>query len=162
MKYLAVDYGQKRTGLAVSDAGGSMAFPLRVVPMHGRERFVAELPEIARAEGAQALVVGLPRRGDGEHSETTRQVLNMVRALCAQTDLPIYLVEEYLSSWDAESRLREAGRSGKKALARLDAAAAAAILESFLSLSASQRESLRFVEKNADGGHEPTSSPVEE
>jgi putative Holliday junction resolvase len=162
MKYLAVDYGQKRTGLAVSDAGGSMAFPLRVVPMHGRERFVSELPEIARAEKAEALVVGLPRHGDGEHSETTRQVLNMVRTLQAQTDLPIYLVEEYLSSWDAEARLREAGRSGKKALARLDAAAAAAILESFLSLSAPQRESLRFAEKGADDEHDSPPSPAGE
>ncbi len=146
MKYLAVDYGQKRAGLAVSDAGGSMAFPLRVVPVHGRERFTAELPDIARSEGAEALVVGLPLRGNGEVSETTRQVLNMVRDLRGRTDLPIFLIEEYLSSWDAESRLREAGRSSKKSLARLDAAAAAAILESFLGLSEAKRQGLLYTE----------------
>ena len=143
MKYLAVDYGQKRAGIAVSDAGGSMAFPRKALAVNGRERFVVDLLQLAQGESAEALVVGLPLRGNGEESETTRQVRNMVRELMAHTDLPVFFVQELLSSWDAEARLREAGFGGSKAKARLDAAAATAILESFLSLPPEKRLCLR-------------------
>ncbi len=134
MKYLAVDYGLKRTGTAVSDPAGSMAFPLRVLALEGRERLVPALLALAEEERAEALVVGLPRRGNGEESDSSRRARNLAQALKESGTLPVYLVEEHLSSWDAETRLRQAGVSGKKAMARLDAAAAAAILESFLCL----------------------------
>lgn len=134
MKYLGIDYGQKRTGIALTDAGGRMAFPFRVLAMRGKDIFFAELLALAREEGAEAFVVGLPLRSDGTDSETTRQARNMAARLKRRTDLPVYFMPETLSSFEAEDRLRRAGKSGASLRDKLDAAAAAAILESFLAL----------------------------
>ncbi len=139
MKYLAIDYGQKRTGIAVTDAGGSMAFPRCTVQMRGKDVFMEEIILLIEQEKADALVVGLPVRGDGTDSETTRQVRNMVERLQQRTTLPIYLMEETLSSYDASLRLREAGYNGRNMGKKLDQAAAVAILESFLTLTQEQR-----------------------
>lgn len=139
MKFLAIDYGQKRTGLAVSDPGGRMAFPRATISMRGKDAYFAELLALAEAEVVEAFVVGLPLRGNGEDSETTRQVRNMAARLKRRTPLPVYFMPENLSSHDAECRLREAGKSGKKVQESLDRAAAATILESFLALPEERR-----------------------
>ena len=60
MKYLGIDYGTRRTGVAASDTGGSMAFPRRTIVMTTRDRFFAELLAVAEEERAEAYVVGLP------------------------------------------------------------------------------------------------------
>ena len=143
MKFLAIDYGQKRTGLAVSDPEGRMAFPRATLAMRGKDVFFAELLGLAENEGIQAFVVGLPLRSNGEDSETTRQARNMAARLARRTDLPVYLMPELLSSHEAESRLRQAGKSGKALLDVLDQAAAVAILESFLALPDERRSLVR-------------------
>ena len=142
MKYLAVDYGQKRTGIAVSDPDGRMAFPRATLLMRGKDIFFAELLALAQSEGIQAFVVGLPLRGTGEDSETTRQVRNMAARLTRRTPLPVYFMPETLSSHEAESRLRQAGKTGKQLKDSLDRAAAVAILESFLALPEERRLSV--------------------
>ena len=139
MKFLAIDYGQKRTGIAVSDPGERMAFPRATLLMRGKDAFFAELLELAEGERAEAFVVGLPLRDNGEDSETTRQVRNMAARLKRRSPLPVYFMPETLSSHEAESRLREAGKNGKKIQHAVDQAAAAAILESFLGLPADRR-----------------------
>jgi putative Holliday junction resolvase len=149
MRYMGIDYGQQRTGIAVSDSGGAMAFPRAALLMRGKERFFAELLALAAEERVEAFVVGLPRRGNGEESESTRQARNMAARLSRRTPLPVYLMDEYLSSHEAESRLRESGASGKNLKAKLDAAAAAGILESFLSLPEDRKKALRLPEKDA-------------
>lgn len=140
MKYLAIDYGLKRTGLAVSDAGESFAFPRPAILMRGKEAFFSDLLALAEADHIQAFVVGLPLRGNGEDSETTRMVRNMAARLTRRTTLPVYFMPEILSSHDAEARLRESGKHGAKLRQSLDSAAAAAILESFLALPPHRRQ----------------------
>lgn len=139
MKYLAIDYGQKRTGLAVSDPEGRMAFPRITLTMRGKDAFFADLFAQAEADGIQAFVVGLPLRTNNEDSETTRQVRNMAARLMRRTDLPVYFMPETLSSHEAEERLRDAGRKRASRQAVLDQAAAVAILESFLALPQERR-----------------------
>lgn len=139
MKYLCIDYGQKRTGIAVCDAAESMVFPRATLNMRGKEIFFLELLAVAREEKASAFVIGLPIRENGEDSETTRQVRNMATRLKRRTPLPIYFMLESLSSFDAEIRLREAGIGGKKLKEKLDSIAAVAILESFLALPPEKR-----------------------
>lgn len=134
MKYLAIDYGLKRTGIAVSDCGESMAFPRVAIAMRGKDAFFAELFAVAGEEGVEAFVVGLPRFLSGEESERTRMARNVAARLKRRSSLPVYFMEEALSSWDAESRLREAGKHGKELRNRIDSGAAVAILESFLAL----------------------------
>ena len=136
MKYLGIDYGLRRTGIAVSDEGGQMAFPRPALHMRGKDIFFAELLALAEREGIQAFVVGLPLRETGEDSESTRQARNMAARLKRRSPLPVYLMNEYLSSHEAENRLREAGAAGEKLKKKLDSAAAVGILESFLALPA--------------------------
>ena len=139
MKYLGIDYGQKRTGIAVTDPGGSMAFPRCTLAMHGKDAFFAELLALIEQEQPGGIVVGLPLYLDGTESETTRQVRNMVARLKRRCPLPVYMVEEALSSFDAEEQMKAAGADRKKRKECLDQAAAVAILESFLSLPDNRR-----------------------
>ncbi len=139
MKYMSIDYGQKRTGIAVSDSGGRMAFPRPMLAMRGKDLFFSELLELAKAEEIQVFVLGLPLRQNGEDSESTRQARNMAARLRRRSPLPIYFMPETLSSFAAEELLREAGNSGKKLKEKLDSAAAVAILESFLALPEDKR-----------------------
>ncbi len=139
MKFMALDYGLKRTGVAVSDPSGLMAFPRATIQMKGKDVFFAEVLELARAEGVEAFVVGLPLYGDGSDSETTRQVRNMAARLKRRTELPVFFMEEALSSYEAADRLAEGGKRGGREKEKLDKAAAAIILESFLSLPPGKR-----------------------
>ena len=134
MKYLGIDYGVKRTGIAATDGGGRMAFPRRTIVMSTRDAFFAELLALIEEEAPAAIVVGLPLLYDGGETMTTRQVRNFVERLKRRTALPVYMIPELLSSYEAESDLREAGLGGRKLGAVLDQQAAVRILESFLNL----------------------------
>ena len=142
MKYLAIDYGQKRTGIAVSDSGGSMAFPRRTIQMRTREAFFEELLALLEAEAPDALVIGLPVNLDGEETLTTRQTRNFAKNLKKKTPLPIFWMEEALSSFEAEIDLRQAGRSAAKSRAVLDQQAAVRIPQSFLDQPEGSRKAL--------------------
>ena len=142
MKYLAIDYGQKRTGIAVSDSGGSMAFPRRTIQMRTREAFFEELLALLEAEAPDALVIGLPVNLDGEETLTTRQTRNFAKNHKKKTPLPIFWMEEALSSFEAEIDLRQAGRSAAKSRAVLDQQAAVRILQSFLDQPEGSRKAL--------------------
>ncbi|MEG2172114.1 MAG: Holliday junction resolvase RuvX [Desulfovibrionaceae bacterium] len=135
MKFLAIDYGLARTGIAVTDAGGRMAFPrctLCVPAGSPRALFLAQLVACISREQPAALVVGLPVMENGEDSLTTRQVRNFVERLKRRVDLPVYFMPEFLSSYAAEGDLHRAGVYGAHKKAVLDQQAAVCILESFL------------------------------
>jgi putative Holliday junction resolvase len=132
MKYLAVDYGQKRTGIAVSDKEGRMAFPRRTLVKRTRERFFAELFACLAEEAPDAIVVGLPLSMDGSESLSTRQARRFVERLKRRTDMPLFWMDETLSSHEAEQDLRAAGVSGARGRDIVDQQAACRILESFL------------------------------
>ena len=138
MKYLAIDFGEKRTGIAVSDSGGSLAFARTTIHKVTKEKFWNNLLRILNDEAAEALVVGMPKTADGQDTQIIRQIRNFIASLQRRCSLPVYIMEETLSSYEAEARLREAGknRSG------LDGAAAAGILESFLNLPEDKRTSV--------------------
>ena len=139
MKFLAIDYGLKRTGLAVSDAGGAMAFPRGTLAMRGKEAFLASILTFVADENIEGIVVGLPSYGNGDESETTRMVRNVAARLGRHCPVPVYLMPEELSSSEAESRLRQGGQKSAQVKRRLDQAAAVLILESFLALPAERR-----------------------
>lgn len=133
MKLVGIDYGTKRTGIAATDTGGSMAFPRRTITMTTRDRFFEELLAVLKHEAPVGIVVGLPLLLDGSETLVTRQVRNFVDRLKRRTTLPVYLMPEALSSHEAETDLREAGLNLKKAHAVVDQQAAVRILQSFLS-----------------------------
>lgn len=139
MKFIAIDYGQKRTGIAATDAGGCMAFPRRTITMTTRDAFFAELLSVIETEAPQGIVVGLPQLEDGTDTLTTRQVRNFVERLKRRCELPVYFMPELLSSYEAEAELREAGLGGRRLDKVIDQQAAVRILDSFLNTPEERR-----------------------
>lgn len=127
---LGIDYGQKRVGLAVARSG--LALPYKTLVRTTRDRFFQELLEILCTEHIEAIVLGLPLDLNGEETLTTRQVKNFRDSLARRTPLPIHLVNEALTSFEARDRLRQAGVPEHKQTAMLDQMAAVCILETFL------------------------------
>ncbi|MBQ9407197.1 MAG: Holliday junction resolvase RuvX [Desulfovibrio sp.] len=137
MKFAGIDYGLARTGLAVSDPEGKLAFPLttlRLDDFPARRDLLNALAQRLRAEGVQAVVMGLPLFSDGTESLTTRQVRNVTERLKRRIPLPFYFMPEELSSEEAWADLRAVGMPLHKRRAVLDQQAAVRILASFLAL----------------------------
>ncbi|SKA73361.1 putative holliday junction resolvase [Paucidesulfovibrio gracilis DSM 16080] len=132
MRALGIDFGLKRVGLAISNPEGTMAFPRSAIVRTTKDKFFKELLDVIDGEGVEHIVVGLPLALDGSDTETTRQARNFAQRLGRRTPLPIELVDERLTSAEAEERLKEAGLCGKKRKARLDSQAAVIILETWL------------------------------
>jgi putative Holliday junction resolvase len=138
MRTVGLDIGERRIGVAVSDATGTLARPLSVLRPAGLDIDALDVVsrEIARLaaeeDGVGAIVVGLPRRLDGTPSEMTPRVQQFARALGAKTSLPVTLQDERLSSREAESRLAVRDKDWRSRKAKLDAAAAAIILQDYL------------------------------
>jgi putative Holliday junction resolvase len=130
MRYLAIDYGTKRTGLAVCDAGETIASPLAVV--QGRKELIGRVKRVVASEDIGAIVVGLPLNMDGTEGPQAKLVLAFARELGRQIPIPIHLQDERLSSFVAEHKLNDIGLTRGKKRERLDALAAADILQSFL------------------------------
>ena len=136
-RVLAIDYGERRIGLAVSDATRTLARPLTTLIVSDQRdaiaRVTSELARLAAEEdGVQAIVVGMPAKLDGTPSDQTRRVAAFIDALAGTTALPIVRVDERLTSREAESRLAVGERDWRKRKKRLDAAAAAVILQEYL------------------------------
>ena len=131
MRWLALDHGTKRIGIAFCDELEILASPYDVLDNDG-EAALQRLVRLAREEGAQGLLVGLPRHKDGTESSTAPLARAFGEALGARTGLPLRLVDEHLTSAEAERLLAARGVKPKDRKTRLDAAAAAVILEGFL------------------------------
>jgi putative Holliday junction resolvase len=115
-----------------------MAFPRCALRKDTRRAFFAKLCDLVAAEAPQAIVVGLPLPDNGGETSSTRQVRNFVASLKRRVDLPIYYMEELLSTHEAREQFRETGRL--PASGDLDQQAAVRILESFLNEPESRRK----------------------
>lgn len=138
MRIVGLDIGEKRIGVAVSDLTATLARPLGVLRPAGLDVdaldvVASEITRLAEEEdGVRAIVVGLPRRLDGSATDMTPRVEKFARQLEAKTSLPVTLQDERLSSREAESRLAVRDKDWRSRKARLDAAAAAVILQDYL------------------------------
>jgi putative Holliday junction resolvase len=136
MRILGVDVGRKRIGLAISDPTQTLARPLSAVVVGADTGIDAVSREVARLcaeeDGLERIVVGLPVRLDGEASDETEYVAKFIAALRRRTSVPIEVEDERLTSREAESRLAVREKDWRKRKARLDAAAAAVILQDYL------------------------------
>lgn len=129
MRYLGVDYGAKRTGIALSDPAGSFAFPKEVLATDAR--LPARVAAIARGAGAEAIVVGDSRAFSGEANTVTAEVDRFADKLGAAAGIPVHRAREAWSSMEA-SRFAPPGKEHD------DSAAAAIILQRFLDQGAGQ------------------------
>lgn len=131
MRYLAIDLGDKRTGVAVGDDGTRLVSPLEVIAAP-RSRIMESLLEVVDEHGPGALVIGLPLNMDGTEGPQAQLVREFGNQLAAATKLPVHFQDERLSSYAAEEHLKGSGRTHKQKKQLRDALAAAEILRDFL------------------------------
>jgi len=143
---LSIDYGKERMGLAIADANAKLAQPLSTMERVNRNEDMRRLRELVREHSVRLVVVGLPLKLDGTHGEMAKEAERFARRVQKQIGVPVELVDERLTSWEAERLLEETqgrffhaekshgGRKQKKAPARatVDAVAAAVILKEYL------------------------------
>jgi len=158
VRIVALDYGARRIGVAISDLTGTLARPLTVLrPSGGPKASLTAICEqvrqlAAEEDGVGLIVLGLPCRLDGSPSDMTPVVEALRTPLEAQTGLTVVFQDERLSSREAESRLAIRERDWRKRKAALDAAAAAVILQDYLD---SRSLNSRSLDAHADLHEEP-------
>jgi putative holliday junction resolvase len=138
---LAIDYGSRRIGLAVSDAEGTFAFPAGFLERRGEPQDLAALRELAVARGVVQIVVGLPIHMDGREGPEALAARAFAAALGRATGLEVRMFDERWTSREAERALAQGGarpgrRRGAAAKGRVDATAAALLLRTWLARSA--------------------------
>lgn len=133
MKVLAIDYGDARTGIAVSDLTGSIVGYTDVIHSWNREKTLAEIVRLVREQGAQTVVMGFPRNMDGSEGPRAELYRAFAAKLEAALGMPVRLWDERRSTVEAHNILTQTGYHGKKRKNTVDAVAASLILEGYLS-----------------------------
>jgi putative Holliday junction resolvase len=132
MRYLAVDVGDKRTGLAAGDDVVRLVQPVEVIQVPRGPALLAALARAVERHGPDALVVGLPLNMDGSEGGAAKSVREFGALLAERTQLPVHYQDERLTSFEADERMARSGRTHREKRELRDALAACAILEGFL------------------------------
>ena len=137
VRAMSIDVGERRIGLAISDLTRTLARPLMTIEVasadDGVRRVAAEVTRLAEEDDSlSTIVVGLPVRLDGSPNDQTPRVVEFVAALKQHTSIRIVTTDERLTSVEAESRLAGRTKDWRERKKRLDAAAAAVMLQDYL------------------------------
>jgi putative holliday junction resolvase len=132
MRTLGVDLGRVRIGLALADDILRTARALTVITRRGEAKDLSAIADIARDYEVTRAVLGLPLNMDGTEGASARLARTFAPKLAAALRVPVELFDERLSSFEAETRLRDRGISSKDARSMVDAEAAAVILQGWL------------------------------
>jgi putative holliday junction resolvase len=132
VRVLALDVGDKRTGVALSDGLGMIATPLTTIQASDEDELATAVVALIAEHGAGEVVVGMPLTLAGEMGSQAKRTGHFVRHLKGLTALPIKTVDERLSTVEATRRMRETGTRRKKVRENIDAAAAAVVLQAYL------------------------------
>ena len=132
-RILGIDWGERRVGVAVGDLSLGFVFVRdAIVVARGANNHADLIAQLVKAEGVSGVVIGLPVRGDGTESETSRMVRDFADSLARQIDLPICFIEENLTSLAAQENM---GRVRVRDLKeKLDSEAAKVILENAIAM----------------------------
>lgn len=126
MKYLAVDYGTKRTGLAVSDAEGRVAVLKETIGAESQKAVIDRIKAIVTADAIESIVIGLPKNMDNESTEMTEHVELFIKKLRDHVSIPVQTIDERLTTEMAKSLLRGVKKEER------DQVAAQIMLQNFL------------------------------
>jgi putative Holliday junction resolvase len=137
MRIMALDVGHKRIGVALSDPGQVLASSLQVIERKGQQRDLAVVVQLAREHGVGKIIVGYPRSLNGTVGQQARVVERYAAVLeeklrDSSLDVPVVLWDERFSTVTADRLMVEAGRKGRERRERIDAVAAAVILQDYL------------------------------
>lgn len=131
-RLLALDLGQKRVGIAVSDELRVAVRPLLTLRRRSWKQLLRSVDETLKSFDARGLVIGLPLRMDGTEGEAAQEARRLARNFELSLDVPVYLQDERLTSVEAEAGLRAAGHTCEQRRARVDGESAAIILRDFI------------------------------
>lgn len=135
MKFLAIDYGSRRTGLAVCDPSQTICSPLAV--LNSTRDLIAQIAKFIKTENAEAVVIGLPLNMDDSEGPQAKSIRAFAADLAKSIEIQIHFQDERLTSFAADEKLDMTDLSPAQKKQRRDAVAAADILQTFLdSLSA--------------------------
>lgn len=132
MRYLCIDLGDKRTGLAAGDDETRLVSPIDVIEVPRGELLLAALVKAIERHRPQALVIGLPLNMDDTEGTAAKAARETGELLQQRVGLPAYYQDERLTSYAADQRMAQSGRTHKQKKALRDALAAAEILKDFL------------------------------
>jgi putative Holliday junction resolvase len=132
VRYLGIDLGRARIGLALADDVLRTARPLRAVERRSEEADLDAISEVAREYEVTRAVVGLPLNMDGSEGPSARLARSFAPILSQALGVPVDLFDERLSTFEAEDRLRSRGVTAREMKALVDAEAAAVILQGWL------------------------------
>lgn len=140
MKVLAIDYGDARTGIAISDYTGLLVGTTDVIHSRKPDVTAREIARLAREQGAQRLVMGFPRNMDGTEGPRAALYRAFAAQVEAETGIPVVLWDERRTTVEAHQILSDCNYRGKKRKNTVDAVAASLILEGYLSYLRLQKE----------------------
>lgn len=132
MRYLGLDLGTKTLGLAISDPNGLISSPYKLIRYSDVEDAIKEVLEIIEKENINTLVLGLPKNMNGSLGFAAERSLTFKELLEIKTNIPIELVDERLSTVEAENLLISDGISRKKRKEVIDSLSACIILDTYL------------------------------
>ena len=131
-RIMGIDYGDARTGVALSDLLCSIVGSTTVVPSRNRERAVADIVRIAKENEVREIVVGLPRNMDGTEGVRAQLCRDFADTLAQETGLPVQMWDERRTTVEAHNILSQHNYHGQKRKNTVDAVAASLILEGYL------------------------------
>lgn len=131
-KYLGVDYGDKRTGLAECDPSGLLASGICTVSEGGMKKTAIRVAKEAEQRSCKKIVIGLPKNMDGTEGERTQVIRAFADLLRAETDIPIDFYDERMTTMVAYRFLGETGTYGKKRKDAVDTLSAQIILQNYI------------------------------
>ena len=131
-KYLGVDYGDKRTGLAECDPSGFLASGIATVSEGGMRRTAERVAKEAEARGCKRIIIGMPKNMDGTEGERTEVIRAFASLVAELTKIPIDFYDERMTTMEAYRFLGETGTFGKKRKAAIDTLSAEIILQNYI------------------------------
>ena len=132
MRVLAIDHGTKRMGIALSDPTGTIALPLEYIPAEPFNKFLERLKTLLREKEVEMILIGMPRNMDGSYGPAAAKVQEFVAVLKETIAIPVQTWDERLTSTQANRFLVQADVRRKDRKEKVDKAAAAILLQSFL------------------------------
>ena len=131
-KYLGVDYGDKRTGLAECDPSGLLASGICTISEGGMKKTAIRVAKEAAQRCCKKIIIGLPKNMDGTEGERTQVIRAFAELLVAETDIPIDFYDERMTTMVAYRFLGETGTYGKKRKDAVDTLSAQIILQNYI------------------------------
>lgn len=131
-KYLAVDYGDKRTGLADCDISGMIASGIGTISEGGMRKTAIKVAQVAKERCAKKIIIGLPKNMDGTEGKRADVIRAFATLLKEETDIPIDFYDERMTTMVAHRFLSESGTFGKRRKSVVDTLSAEIILQNYL------------------------------